>query len=107
MSNFYQIYAQIKDTEVLNTSVFANYTKANQITKLMHGETAFAVLCNDYKVSPGCYYKGGTFYKEDGETQCEQNFNVHMCKKQMEKLQDQYTSDLAYIAMETNVDLEQ
>ena len=107
MSSYYQIFAQIKDTEVLNTAVFANYTVANQITKLTHGETAIAVCCNDFKVAAGCYYIGGIFYKEDGKTSCEQNFNVHQCKKQMDVLQAQYTSDIAYIAMATNVELEQ
>lgn len=107
MSNYYQIFAQVKDTEVLNTAVFANYTIANQITKLTHGETAFAVHCNNFKVAPGCYYKDGTFYREDGETPCEQNFNVHQCKEQIEELQDKYKADIAFIAMQTNVELEQ
>lgn len=105
--SYYQIYAQIKDGDVLNTAVFANYTKANEITKLQYGDTAIAVYCNEYKVCAGCKYIDGTFYTEDGETPCEQNFTVYQCKSQMENLQEQYTSDLAYIAMASDVELTQ
>ena len=103
--SFYQIFAQVSNGEVKDIAVFANYTTANKITKMEYGNDAQAIECSNYKVCIGCKYINNTFYENDGVKECERNITVNTCHEEMVQIQEQYKSDIAYIAIMEDIEL--
>lgn len=60
----YKIFAFIVGEEVKNIAVCNDLESAVMICKGTYGEDSFAVDATDYKVSIGCTYKDGQFYKD-------------------------------------------
>lgn len=61
-------YAMILRDNVENIAIFENYEDANNITKIVYGDDAFAVDITEWPVGPGYKYINDTFYEPDGET---------------------------------------
>lgn len=64
----HEVFAQIYDGEVKNIIVCDNYPTADNLTKCIYGDDAFAVDCLQYACGIGDKYHDGTFYRmgEDG-----------------------------------------
>ena len=61
-------YAMILGEDIMNIALFEDYVTANEVTKIVYGENAFAVDIKEWPVGPGYKYKNGVFYEPDGET---------------------------------------
>lgn len=64
----HQVFAQIQGQSIKNIMVCDNYELANQLTRSIYGDDAFAVECTQYPVSIGDKFIDGTFYFKDGVT---------------------------------------
>lgn len=64
----HQIFAQICANDIKNIMVCDNYELANQLSRSIFGESAYAVECTQYAVSIGDKYQEGKFYFKDGVT---------------------------------------
>ena len=59
---YHQVYAQIKNENVLNIMVCTDYEKANLITRKIYGNDAIAVECTYWACGIGDKYINGAFY---------------------------------------------
>lgn len=65
----HQIFAQIYDTAIKNIIVCDNYELANQLARMIYGDSASAWECTQYPVSIGDKCINRVFYFKDGVTQ--------------------------------------
>ena len=63
-----QIFSMIKEETVQNIIVCDNFDVANQLSKSLYGDTAFALDTTQYPLNIGDKCINGTFYKPDGTT---------------------------------------
>ncbi|MDF2586631.1 MAG: hypothetical protein K0S41_472 [Anaerocolumna sp.] len=64
----HQVFAQIVDTEIRNIIVADNYELANQLSRMIYGDTGSALECTQYPVSIGDKCIDRVFYFKDGLT---------------------------------------
>ncbi len=62
----HQVYAQIRDSQVLNIVVCANYEMANLVARQTYGESAIAVDCTYWACEIGDTFRDNTFYDQQG-----------------------------------------
>lgn len=86
-------YAMILGENVENIALFENYDDANNITKIVYGEDAFAVDMEEWPVAPGYKYINGAFYEPDGETLVDP---IPKAEKQVEELK-RLTDDMTIV----------
>ena len=86
-------YAMILGENVENIALFENYDDANNITKIVYGEDAFAVDMEEWPVAPGYKYINGAFYEPDGETLVD---SIPKAEKQVEELK-RLTDDMTIV----------
>lgn len=88
-------YAMILDENIENTALFEDYEAANNITKIVYGEEAFAVEIEQWPVASGYKYKNGTFYEPDGNTVVEPLPNPAKQVAELETVVDNMTLVMA------------
>lgn len=88
-------YAMILGEDIMNIALFEDYVTANEVTKIVYGENAFAVDIEEWPVGPGYKYKNGTFYEPDGETPVEKLPDQSERVKELESLVDDMTIAMA------------
>lgn len=88
-------YAMILGENIENTALFEDYEAANNITKIVYGEEAFAVEIEQWPVAPGYKYKNGTFYEPDGNTVVEPLPNPAKQVEELKRLTDDMTIVMA------------
>lgn len=64
----HQVFAQIKGEDIKNIIVCDNYELANQLSRMVYGDDAFAQECTLYPVSIGDKFMNRAFYFKDGKT---------------------------------------
>ena len=64
----HEVFAQIFEGEVKNVIVCENYPVANYLSKMIFGDTAFAVSVSHFPVSIGDKYHDDLFWRTDEET---------------------------------------
>lgn len=64
----HQIFAFIKGEDIKNIAVCDNYELANQISRDIYGDEAFAVECTQYPLSIGDKFIRKRFVFKDGVT---------------------------------------
>lgn len=64
----HEVFAQILEGEVKNIIVCENYPTADHLTKMIFGDTAFAVNVLQYPVAIGYKYHNGFFLTINEET---------------------------------------
>lgn len=88
-------YAMILDENIENTALFEDYEAANNITKIVYGEEAFAVEIEQWPVAPGYKYIDGAFYEPDGKTVVQPVPNPSEQVKELESQLDDVTIAMA------------
>lgn len=64
----HQIFAQIVGEDIKNIMVCDNYELANQLSRMVYGDEAYAEECTQYPVGIGDKFINRTFYFKDGVT---------------------------------------
>lgn len=88
-------YAMILGENIENTAKFENYDEANNISKIVYGDEAFAVEIEEWPVATGYKYKDGVFYEPDGITRVEKLPNPFERIRELESLIDDMTVAMA------------
>lgn len=88
-------YAMILGEDIMNIALFEDYVTANEVTKIVYGENAFAVDIEEWPVGPGYKYKNGAFYEPDGNTVVEPLPNPAKQVAELETVVDNMTLVMA------------